>query len=460
MVRLLFDRGTILVRGPAEVIERAALPGLLWDPRVGEWRAPAFRHADIVRALRGAGATFSDDVRAAAPSPGEWRDVPLRPYQREALDAWHASSGRGVVVLPTGGGKTRLAMAAMASSGVPAIVLVPTRALLLQWCRAIADAYDGAVGLYGDGERHLAWVTLATFESAYRNMDAVGNRFGMVVTDEAHHFAGGARAEALEMCAAPRRLGLTAIPPAAAEGRARLASLLGPIVYERRIGDLAGPWLADFDVVERRVELDPDEREAYDRERARFSDFLRRMGRLAPNAAWKEIAVAAARTDEGRRALEAHRRARSLLALPREKLRAVAELLDAHRDRRALVFTADNAAAYAISTALLVPAITCEIGREERERILSRFRAGAYRAVVSARVLNEGIDVPEAEVGIVVGGWLGGGEHAQRVGRLLRPRAGKRAVVYEIVVADSIETSHARRRRDTLAAAQERLALA
>jgi len=91
--------------------------------------------------------------------------------------------------------------------------------------------------------------------------------------------------------------------------------------------------------------------------------------------------------------------------------------------------------------------ITCDIGRKERDEALERFRRGTLRALVSARVLNEGLDVPDADVAIVVGGSLGEREHVQRVGRLLRPAPGKRALVYELVTRGTSEVRQARRRR-------------
>jgi superfamily II DNA or RNA helicase len=111
-----------------------------------------------------------------------------------------------------------------------------------------------------------------------------------------------------------------------------------------------------------------------------------------------------------------------------------------------LIFTADNASCYAISREFLITPITCDISRGERERALSAFRAGQLDALVSARVLNEGVDVPDAEVAIIVGGEFGPREHVQRVGRLLRPGAGKRAIVYELVADVSAELRRARTR--------------
>jgi superfamily II DNA or RNA helicase len=112
-----------------------------------------------------------------------------------------------------------------------------------------------------------------------------------------------------------------------------------------------------------------------------------------------------------------------------------------------LVFTADNDTAYAIARAHLVMPLTCDIGRQERDDVLERFRGGELRTLVSARVLNEGLDVPDADVAVIVGGALGEREHVQRVGRLLRPSAGKRAVVYELVARNTLEVGQARRRR-------------
>jgi superfamily II DNA or RNA helicase len=120
--------------------------------------------------------------------------------------------------------------------------------------------------------------------------------------------------------------------------------------------------------------------------------------------------------------------------------------------RRVLVFTADNEAAYAIANRHLIMPLTCDIGRRERDDVLARFRRAELSALVSARVLNEGLDVPEADVAIVVGGALGEREHVQRVGRTLRPGPGKRAVVYELVTRASIEARQARRRRAGLGA--------
>jgi len=320
-----------------------------------------------------------------------------------------------------------------------------------QWCREIATVYEGAVGRFGDGARHLAPVTVATFESAYRHMAQIGDRFDLVVVDEVHHFGVGMRDEALEMTTAGARLGLTATPPRSPAVLARLAELVGPTVFELAVADLTGGFLASFDAVTLHLELSPEERSAYSSLHALFSAVHRECCRLAPMAGWADFTRHAVQSSQGRRALMAWRQMRSLLAFTTAK-RQLRSLLERHRSARTLVFTADNDTAYRIARAHLVMPLTCDIGRRERDQALDAFRRGSIRALVSARVLNEGVDVPDADVAIVVGGALGEREHVQRVGRLLRPAEGKRALVYELVTRDTIEVSQARRRRQGLVA--------
>jgi superfamily II DNA or RNA helicase len=254
-VRLLFDRGTILVRDPHPGFDPSEIAGVLWDPRIRAYRAPAYRFHTLRSQLARRGLALSDEVRSPAPLPGEWSAVELRPYQEAALWAWELAQRRALVVLPTGSGKTRLAIAAMARMRSSALCLVPTRALLAQWQQQIARVYAGPVGCYGDGAHELAAVTVATFESAYRHMDRLGNRFDLVVVDEAHHFGCGLRDEALEMSIADARLGLTATPPGDEAVARRLAELVGETAYELTIGDLAGTFLSHFDSVTLHLEL-------------------------------------------------------------------------------------------------------------------------------------------------------------------------------------------------------------
>lgn len=432
---------------PPSVVNLAAAPGVLWDPRVHAHRAPARRYSDLKRWLQASGVRFLDIPDRPRSAREAWRGVDLRPYQEAALSAWELAHRRGVVALPTGSGKTRLALAAMQRTQLSALCLVPTRVLLDQWAKEIATMYRGPIGYHGDGVRRVETVTVATFEAAYRHMGELGDRFDLLIVDEVHHFGGGLRDEALEMAIAGARLGLTATPPRDARAAASLSELVGPTVFELAVADLTGGFLASFDAITLFLDLSPEERSAYTNLSAIFTGIYAEFRSVAPDAGWADFGRYATRSPAGRRALAAWRQMRRLLSFTHAKRRALRSLLERHHDSKLLVFTADNDTAYAIARHHLIMPLTCDIGRRERDDVLERFRRGELRALVSARVLNEGLDVPDADVAIIVGGALGEREHVQRVGRLLRPGEGKRAVAYELVTRNTVEVSQARRRR-------------
>ena len=457
-MEILFERGTLILRSDPEPGWLSELPGILWDPRVGEWRAPAFRWVDLEAALRergvrqiGRNRTNLSDHPDDRRTPSTRAATPLRPYQEASLVAWELAARRGVVVLPTGAGKTRVGIAAIQGAGGRALVLVPTRVLLEQWLTRLVQAGVQEPGCYGDGRRELRPVTVSTYASAWRYMERIGDRFDLLVVDEAHHFGNGMHDEALEMAMAPARLGLTATPGEGA-GLEGMRRLIGPVVYELGIHDLTGSYLAPFDLLTITLELTDVERRLYEQRMAAFRLVHRAFVRQCPEASWVDFVKGVSRSEEGRGALRALSAARRMLSWPTAKRRVLASLLHRHRAERSLVFTTDNDTAYAIAREHLVMPITCDISRKEREEVLARFREGSLRCLVSSRVLNEGVDVPDAGVAIVVGGAHGKREHVQRIGRVLRPMPGKRATVYELVVNRTSEVHKAERRGEGLAA--------
>src|SRR5256712_13975191 len=166
------------------------------------------------------------------------------------------------------------------------LCLVPTRVLLDQWLREIGALYRGPVGCYGDGVRRWAPLTIATFESAYRHMDQLGDRFDLVIVDEVHHFGGGRRDETLEMTIADARLGLTATPSRDPGVAARLTELVGATVFELAVADLAGGFLASFDAITLYLDLAPEERTADTSLATVLNGAYADFGRIAPDASW------------------------------------------------------------------------------------------------------------------------------------------------------------------------------
>lgn len=440
MTSVRFDRGTLELTGGAPEV-----PHAIWDPRSETRRVAAYRFSELALSVDRRGFALEGDLRTRwQVERRDFTSLALRPYQAQALASWTAFGRRGVIALPTGAGKTRVALAALFDTGLPTAILCPTKALAVAWALELQRHLTGApVGLVGDGHRTVERVTVMTFESAYRHMDKLGDRFGLLVVDEVHHFGSGARVEALEASAAVARLGLSATAPdPGSEGAARLCDLVGPVVFEMGYADLVGKHLAPVSVIKIPVRLEADERADYDARTRVFLEMRRTFMRLYPGADVATMLRGLGRTFEGRRALRDRARALELACFPRAKRSLLQTLLTRHRDDRTIVFTAFADNAYVAAKDNLIPVITGETGAKERQEILTSFREGKVRAIASARVLNEGIDVPEARVAIIVAGALGAREHVQRIGRVLRPGPEKHALVYELITTD---TSDARR---------------
>jgi superfamily II DNA or RNA helicase len=292
-------------------------------------------------------------------------------------------------------------------------------------------------------------LTVTTYDSAYLHMEHVGARFGLVIFDECHHLPSETYALAARQCVAPFRLGLTATPERSDGRDGLLDALIGPVVYRREIIEMSGHYLAEYETERVAVELAPEERAEYEAERAVYLAFVRAQGiRMGDQNGWREFIMRAARGEQGRRALRGYRRQRELAFAAPAKLAYVEHLLHQHRADRAIVFTQDNATAYRISELLLVPVITHQTKVSERSEILARLEQGTYNAVVTSKVLNEGVDVPSANVAIVVSGSGSVREHVQRLGRILRKQGDKRAVLYELVTARTGEAFTSERRRE------------
>lgn len=447
IMRLYYDQGTLVLQNLPHGVTFNTIP-LTWDSRIEAHRVQARHYSSLCSeiALMNLDCIFDCGVEPKTLDPGAWHLPELRPYQAASLELWKNAQSRGTVVFPTGGGKTLLALTAIAKTARPTLCLVPTRALLEQWHTEIKKYYDGPIGLQGDGSHTLEPITVATYESAYRNIAEFGNQFELIVIDECHHFGGGMRDEILEMSTASRRLGLTATLPSDEIIQARLTQLIGPVVFDISVGDLKGNYLANFDYFTVRLDLTPEERMRYENEitiyKTVFKDFINKL----PGANYQDWIRYASRSEAGRAALRSHNHAKKIVAFSQAKARMLSSLLEKHWSNKTLIFTSDTESAYLISKEHLIMPITSDIGRREREEMLQCYRDGSIRALVSCRVLNEGLDVPDAEIAIIVGGTSGTREHIQRIGRILRPSPGKRAVIYEFILRNTIEVRQSEKR--------------
>lgn len=447
-LRLAYDRGSLLLEGAPQGADPAggAVP-LVWDARVGAHRCHALHYRALVRALTHTGHAFQDVAAAYEPVSLDAGTLPEPyPYQAEALEAWQRGK-RGVVELPTGAGKTLLALHAMCAVQRATLVLVPTLDLLAQWSEALRRDLGVEPGVIGGGAHRVEPVTVCTYASALRKGEWLGSRFCLAVFDECHHLAGERYGQAAELLLAPYRLGLSATPESAA-GPERMAYLVGPPVYRKGITELSGDFLADYRVETVHAELDEAEAAAYAEARGEYLGFARAKNVLPTSAeGWRRFVYVASRSAEGRRALAAYHRQRRLALAPEAKYALCARLLAQYAGERVLLFTNDNRTAYEVSRRFLIPVITHQTRTPERRTILERFRSGAWPFLVTSRVLNEGVDVPAASVAIVLSGTSSVREHVQRLGRILRRAPGKEAVLYELLTRATGEEFTSQRRR-------------
>jgi superfamily II DNA or RNA helicase len=372
-----------------------------------------------------------------------------RVYQTEALEAWLGQRGRGVVVLPTGAGKTVVALMAIERLALRTLVVVPTIELLGQWRAAIAERLRlpaEAVGVIGGGRRLLRDITVITFDSAAMPARALDG-FGLLIVDEVHHLPAAGYRRIVGKVAAPYRLGLSATPERM-DGRHRdLDRLIGPVVFHRLPSDLLQDrHIADY--VERRlfVDLTPEEQGRYDLFMAEFRWYLAKQQIPSGPDFFPALVRRAGHDPAARQALHAHHQARMIALNAEAKIARIADLLYRHREDKVIVFAQYTAPVEAISRRLLIPAITYRTDPQERRAILTDFREGRYSKLVTGRVLNEGVDVPDANVAIVASGSSVPREYIQRLGRILRPKP-RQAVLYELVTRRTSEGQSAKRRR-------------
>jgi superfamily II DNA or RNA helicase len=278
-------------------------------------------------------------------------------------------------------------------------------------------------------------------------MERLGNHFGMIVFDECHHLPGKVRSDAARMCAAPLRLGLTATLERADGRHTELEKLIGPTVFEMPISQARGTTLAEYEVVRIPVHLTAVEQRQYDRLSRELRGFMLARRKTDSDFTWEKLCAESARSPESRRAMRAWYAKKAIESRAEEKLRVIEDLFRLHAGEPCLVFAGSNAMARDVSLRFLIPCLLSHCGKKERLDVLKGLEARIYPALVASQVLDEGVDLPEVKVAIVIGGKASTRQAKQRLGRILRKSGNARAILYEIVCADTNEESHSRARR-------------
>ena len=349
----------------------------------------------------------------------------LRDYQRQAVESFW-SGGSGVVVLPCGAGKTLVGAAAMAEAQATTLILVTNTVAGRQWKRELVERTsltEEEIGEYSGEKKEIRPVTIATYQvitrkskGEYKHLELFDSRdWGLVVYDEVHLLP----APVFRMTAdlqSRRRLGLTATLVREDGREGDVFSLIGPKRYDAPWKDIESQgWIAPAECVEVRVTLTENERLEY-----ATSDAEERY---------------------------------KVCSTARTKAPVVKAILDQHPGEPALVIGAYLEQLHELGEALDAPIVEGSTKNKEREALFESFRRGEINRLVVSKVANFSIDLPEASVAVQVSGTFGSRqEEAQRLGRLLRPKAERRqAHFYSVVSRDTLDTDYAAHRQRFLA---------
>ena len=448
-MRLRFSGGTLLLEGvPSRGSNRLMDSSRwTWDSRSNAWRCDAMEYTAARDRLRSLGCPFEDSVPRWQFFRWPLPDLPpLRPEQEDAVAAWRKSR-RGVIVMPTGTGKTEVALAIMRQTAVSTLVVAPVRDLMYQWHRRILEGLGYDAGIIGDNIFRVAPVSVTTYDSAWIHMDKLGARFGLIVFDECHHLPGHMRRDAARMAAAPWRLGLTATPERSDGRHTDLDDLIGPRAYELALAAVRGNVLADYEVIRIPVHLSGDEQALYNRLSTQIRRYIFQRRRDVPGFSWQHACAESGKDPEARRALRAYHRKKAIEDRAEEKLRVLEDIFRLHAGSPCLIFAGSNAMARDVARRFLIPCLLSHCKKKERLEVLHGLSDGSYPALVANKVLDEGVDLPEVKVAVVIGGTATTRQAKQRLGRVLRRSGNARAVLYEVVCADTNEERRSRQRR-------------
>ncbi|MEM3162903.1 MAG: DEAD/DEAH box helicase [Desulfurococcaceae archaeon] len=392
------------------------------------------------------GLTVEKDLGVKLEFSGE-----LRPYQREALDKWIENKFKGIIALPTGSGKTIVALAALAQASKRALIVTFTKEQMFQWKDMIAKFLNisrGYVGLFYGEDKSISQITISTYQSAYKNINVLGKYFSLLIVDECHHLPADKFKAIAVGCIAPYRLGLSATVVREDGRHTELFPLMGGVIYHKSASELSSMgYLAKFKVITVKVRPTKDEIDEYFELRKKYKSIV---GDKRFDEVLELAKIGNAKAIE---ALRIHSKMRMLIAFSKSKIEKAVEIVreELEKGSKIIVFTQFVEQAKKLSQELNAGLLIGEMNSDERKKILSDFKASQSSVLVVTTVGDEGLDIPDANVGVIVSGTGSRRQFIQRLGRLLRPKGGDiEARLYEIVVEGTLDEFVARRRKKAL----------
>lgn len=426
-----------------------SLPFTTPDSRTNYLYSNGINYKKITEYLNGKNIKYDDRVLDLLPLNNLPKiKVKLRDYQLEAIENWCLEK-MGSIVLPTGAGKTIIGLKIIEIVNSPTLIIVPTLDLIKQWTKILSRNFDIEIGNIGGGIENIQPITVSTYDSAYIKAAWIGNKFLLIVFDEVHHLPAPSYRLIAETFVAPYRLGLTATIEREDHLEQDFPYLIGKSTFQITAKELAeNKYLANYIIERKKTFMSSEEYLKYKESMTIYYTCLKKIGlNMNSNNAFKRLIMMSTNNTMARRALVARNNAIDIALNSRSKINEIRKILGENKDIKTIIFTQHNKLVYEISNDFLIPFITHKSSKEEREDVLTGFKDGRYKAIVTSKVLDEGIDVPDAQLGILVSGTGSSREFIQRLGRLLRPKNdNNEARLIEIISSGTSETVTSERR--------------
>jgi superfamily II DNA or RNA helicase len=447
VTELRYDKGTILLNGDFHT------PYAVFDPRINRYRALGIHYPEIIDYFKRNKIDYVDRVRnyIIPLNRNQFKETyELREYQKEAWKRWIIHGMKGCIILPTGAGKTIIALHAILKTNASTLVIAPTLNLMEQWFGALENILKvrNQIGKLGGGYEDIKSITITTYDSAYLKSSYLGNKFEFLIFDEVHHLASDKYSLIGEQFISPYRLGLTATIEREDGKHVNIYKLVGKIAYSKDFYELSQDnHLSKFRLKKIKVEMLPDEILQYKRRIFQYNQLLKEAKIFYP-IRLERLIMLSGNNSNLRKALLLRNEAVDIALNSYAKIVELEKILKHHAIEKTIIFTVHTKLAYIISDRFLVPVITHRTKNEERNEILEKFKKGLYRVIVTTKVLDEGTDVPDANVGIILSGTGSKREFVQRLGRLLRPKKDveNMANLIEIISSDTSEIFTSNRR--------------
>lgn len=450
IIEIKLDGSDLIIKnlGYFQSIERYAN----FDSKNNVYRAQPYFFKNIIDFLKNEGFKVKYDL------PNWKLDTPVQPkfrlksYQREAYKKWKENNMRGIVVLPTGAGKTYVALWAISKIKERTLIILPTIDLLNQWKdKIMIELGINDVGLFGGGDKDIRQITIATYSSAYLNAELLADKFGFVVFDEVHHLPSPKYRIIAETLIAWKRMGLSATPEREDELHVELSQLVGPVVYRKSPTELQKQkHIARFEIKRIEVPLDPKYEQEYREFMYKYKEALHKLNlTMRSKADFERLILLSGRSKIAHDALVWREKAKKIALNAEPKLKILESILLGNKDKKILIFTKYTSIVNRISRMFGIPKITHKTKKDERREILSSFRQGKLSKIVTSEVLDEGTDVPDANMGIIVSGTGSKRQFIQRLGRLLRPKE-ESAILIELVTKGTMETHISSKRKKSI----------